>query len=124
MPRSIDKNDVSVETTPLLDPSDDEDQENWKIDSKQLWVLPALAIGCFLSAADQTIVFSSYGEIGNELHALHKASWLATAYGKNTTPQTHFEPSFPFPPSPPFSKIKTTRELTKANILPPGIYSP
>lgn len=43
-------------------------------------VLPALAIGTFLAAADQTIVVSSYSKIGSELGALSKTSWLATGY--------------------------------------------
>ncbi|EER28328.1 Major Facilitator Superfamily protein [Coccidioides posadasii C735 delta SOWgp] len=30
------------------------------------WTMPALAIGIFLSAADQTLVVASYGKIGNE----------------------------------------------------------
>ena len=41
-------------------------------------VLPALAIGSFLAAADQTIVVSSHSKIGTELGALDKTSWLAT----------------------------------------------
>lgn len=43
-------------------------------------ILPALAIGIFLSAADQTIIVSSYGQIGSELKALSQTSWIATAY--------------------------------------------
>lgn len=42
-------------------------------------ILPALAIGIFLSAADQTIIVSSYGKIGSELKALNNTSWIATA---------------------------------------------
>ncbi|KAL1611919.1 hypothetical protein SLS60_000142 [Paraconiothyrium brasiliense] len=34
----------------------------------------------FLSAADQTLVVSTYGTIGTELHALNLTSWIATAY--------------------------------------------
>src|SRR5271168_2523257 len=38
---------------------------------KQLkYILPAVSIGVFLSAADQTIIVSSYGRIGSELDAL------------------------------------------------------
>ncbi|KAK3076817.1 hypothetical protein LTS18_011970, partial [Coniosporium uncinatum] len=44
------------------------------------YILPALAIGIFLSAADQTIIVSSYGSIGTDLHALSSTSWIATAY--------------------------------------------
>ena len=48
---------------------------------KQLkYILPALAIGIFLAAADQTIVVSSYGKIGSELEALNLTSWIANAY--------------------------------------------
>lgn len=43
-------------------------------------MFPALAIGVFLAAADQTIIVSSYGKIGSELDALNKTSWIATAY--------------------------------------------
>lgn len=42
--------------------------------------LPALAIGIFLAALDQTIIVSSYGRIGSDLDALQKTSWIATAY--------------------------------------------
>lgn len=34
----------------------------------------------FLSAADQTIIVSSYGKIGSDLKALNKTSWIATGY--------------------------------------------
>lgn len=44
------------------------------------WTLPALAIGIFLSAADQTIVVASYGKIGSEFKAMNRTSWIATAY--------------------------------------------
>ena len=48
---------------------------------KQLkYILPALSIGIFLAAADQTIIVSSYGNIGSELNALNSTSWIATAY--------------------------------------------
>lgn len=48
---------------------------------KQLkYILPAVTIGIFLSAMDQTIIVSCYGKIGNELHALNNTSWIATAY--------------------------------------------
>jgi predicted MFS family arabinose efflux permease len=48
---------------------------------KQLkYILPALSIGIFLSACDQTIIVSSYGKIGSELKALNNTSWIATAY--------------------------------------------
>ena len=34
----------------------------------------------FLSAADQTVIVSSYGRIGTELGALNLTSWIATSY--------------------------------------------
>ena len=43
-----------------------------------MYALPALAIGVFLAAADQTIIVSSYGIIGSELDFLDKISWIAT----------------------------------------------
>jgi MFS family permease len=44
------------------------------------YIFPALAIGVFLGAADQTIIVSSYGKIGSDLDALNLTSWIATAY--------------------------------------------
>lgn len=41
--------------------------------------LKLIATQVFLSAADQTIIVSSYGRIGSELHALSSTSWIATA---------------------------------------------
>lgn len=46
--------------------------------------LPALAIGLFLAAADQTIVVSSYGKIGSEFNALDRTSWIATSLAPYT----------------------------------------
>jgi hypothetical protein len=43
------------------------------------YIFPAIAIGVFLSAADGTIIVTSYGKIGSELHALNKTSWIANA---------------------------------------------
>ena len=84
----IDSNDPPTETTPLIpakacplyssEPDWYEKEE--KIDPRAYALLPALAIGVFLAAADQTIVISSYGTIGSEMNALDKCSWLATAY--------------------------------------------
>ena len=50
-----------------------------------MYAVPALVIGIFLSSADQTIVVASYGRIGSEMKALHKASWIATAYIQATS---------------------------------------
>ena len=44
------------------------------------YTLPAMSIGIFLAAADQTIVASSYGTIGSDLRALNNTSWIATAF--------------------------------------------
>ncbi|KAK4547157.1 hypothetical protein LTR36_001378 [Oleoguttula mirabilis] len=44
------------------------------------YIIPALAIGVFMAAADQTIIVTSYGKIGSELKALNRTSWIATAY--------------------------------------------
>ena len=44
------------------------------------YIFPALGLGVFLGAADQTLVVSSYGKIGSDLNALSSTSWLATAY--------------------------------------------
>ncbi len=49
--------------------------------TKQLkFILPAVSVGVFLSAADQTIIASSYGKIGSDLQALNLTSWIATSY--------------------------------------------
>lgn len=50
------------------------------MNKKMKYIFPALTIGVLLSAADQTIIVSSYGKIGSELHALSSTSWIATAY--------------------------------------------
>ncbi|KAI7343838.1 hypothetical protein D0862_14046 [Hortaea werneckii] len=51
-----------------------------EVKAKLPYIFPALSIGVFLSAADQTIIVSSYGKIGSELEALNQTSWIATAY--------------------------------------------
>ncbi|KAI0871200.1 MFS multidrug transporter [Hypoxylon argillaceum] len=43
-------------------------------------LLPALAIGIFLVALDQTLTFATYGKIGSDLQALNSTSWVATSY--------------------------------------------
>ncbi|KAF7502742.1 hypothetical protein GJ744_005203 [Endocarpon pusillum] len=58
----------------------DPDQIDEELKKRVFWALPALAIGIFLAAADQTIVVSSYGKIGSEMEALNNTSWIATAY--------------------------------------------
>lgn len=48
--------------------------------AKIMWLLfPAVSIGVLLSAADQTLVVTTYGKIGSDLNALNNTSWIATA---------------------------------------------
>ncbi|KAF2021981.1 MFS general substrate transporter [Aaosphaeria arxii CBS 175.79] len=51
-----------------------------EVKRRMIYIFPAIAIGVFLAAADQTLVISTYGTIGTELHALNNTSWVATAY--------------------------------------------
>lgn len=51
-----------------------------EIKAKMKYIMPAVAIGIFLAAADQTLIVSSYAKIGGELQALNQTSWIATAY--------------------------------------------
>jgi len=49
--------------------------------AKTMWLLfPAVSIGVLLSAADQTLIVTTYGKIGSDLKALNNTSWIATAY--------------------------------------------
>ncbi|KAI2626592.1 MFS general substrate transporter [Hypoxylon sp. NC1633] len=43
-------------------------------------LLPALAIGIFLVAMDQTLTFATYGKMGSDLNALNSTSWISTSY--------------------------------------------
>ena len=76
--------DFLSETTPLLPNTsivnyNDSNRDDERVDPKTYYLVPALAIGCFLGAADQTIVTASYGAIGSEMNALNKTTWLVTA---------------------------------------------
>ncbi|PVI03376.1 MFS general substrate transporter [Periconia macrospinosa] len=51
-----------------------------EVRERMKFIFPAIAIGVFLAAADQTLVVTTYGTIGTELHALNKTSWIATSY--------------------------------------------
>ncbi|KAL9014758.1 MAG: hypothetical protein Q9173_000595 [Seirophora scorigena] len=51
-----------------------------EVKEKLKYILPALAIGIFLSATDQTLIVTMYGKIGSDLEALNKTSWVSTAY--------------------------------------------
>ncbi|KAJ5092960.1 hypothetical protein N7456_008821 [Penicillium angulare] len=44
------------------------------------YIIPAVSLGIFLAAADQTIIMASYGQIGSDLKALNLTSWIATSY--------------------------------------------
>lgn len=71
--------DADVEGGSIKPPqSESEGIEDMK--GRMKYIFPALTIGVLLSAADQTIIVSSYGRIGSELHALNSTSWIATAY--------------------------------------------
>lgn len=50
-----------------------------EVKARLKYFLPAIAIGIFLSAADQTLIVTMYGEIGSDLKALNKTSWVSTA---------------------------------------------
>ncbi|KAF9699135.1 hypothetical protein EKO04_003233 [Ascochyta lentis] len=51
-----------------------------EVRKRMKYIFPAIAIGVFLSAADQTLIVSTYGIIGTELKALSSTSWIATGY--------------------------------------------
>ncbi|KAI1113342.1 major facilitator superfamily domain-containing protein [Nemania sp. NC0429] len=51
-----------------------------KPDVKMAVLFPALAIGIFLVALDQTLTIATYGKIGSDLRALNSTSWVATSY--------------------------------------------
>ncbi|RVX72191.1 hypothetical protein B0A52_04395 [Exophiala mesophila] len=55
-------------------------QGNAEVQKQLKYIVPAVSIGVFLAAADQTIIVSSYGRIGSELDALNLTSWIATSY--------------------------------------------
>ncbi|USP82460.1 uncharacterized protein yc1106_09734 [Curvularia clavata] len=90
------QNQLSSETAPLLGgPSPehrgDVEQQASRSDAskhqglpevrkRMKYIFPAIAIGVFLSAADQTFVVTTYGIIGTDLHALSSTSWIATGY--------------------------------------------
>lgn len=42
-------------------------------------LLPALAVGIFLSALDQTLIVATYARISSDLQALNRTSWISTA---------------------------------------------
>ncbi|KAI1648451.1 MFS general substrate transporter [Daldinia loculata] len=54
------------------------DAPKLKVNMKAL--LPALAIGIFMVAVDQTLTIASYGKMGSDLNALNSTSWISTSY--------------------------------------------
>lgn len=43
-------------------------------------LVPALAVGIFLSALDQTLIVATYAKISSDLEALNRTSWISTSY--------------------------------------------
>ncbi|KAI5287700.1 hypothetical protein KEM54_005809 [Ascosphaera aggregata] len=76
--------DQSIVETGKVDDHDDSDDDSIKKSEqaqKQLrYIIPAMSVGIFLSAIDQTIIVASYGKIGSDLGALNLTSWVATSY--------------------------------------------
>ncbi|KAI1633730.1 MFS general substrate transporter [Biscogniauxia mediterranea] len=61
-------------------PVKDVDEDGPKLLVNRAALLPALAIGIFLIALDQTLVIATYGKIGSDLRALQSTSWIGTSY--------------------------------------------
>ncbi|KAI8635055.1 major facilitator superfamily domain-containing protein [Xylariaceae sp. FL1651] len=78
-PRESGGDDNDVENCrPPPDINDDSSRPKHKLNMAAL--LPALAIGIFLVALDQTLTIATYGKIGSDLRALNSTSWIATSY--------------------------------------------
>ncbi|KAI9039022.1 putative MFS multidrug transporter [Aspergillus affinis] len=60
--------------------SDAQNKDAAENKNKLAYIVPAVSLGIFLSAADQTIIMASYGQIGSDLQALNLTSWIATSY--------------------------------------------
>ncbi|KAI5926603.1 MFS general substrate transporter [Camillea tinctor] len=58
----------------------DADEDGPTIQVNKVALLPALAIGVFLIALDQTLITATYGKIGSDLQALQSTSWIGTSY--------------------------------------------
>lgn len=54
-------------------------QDGPKTAHKMHFLLPALAIGIFLSALDQTLIIATYAKMSSDLRALNRTSWISTA---------------------------------------------
>ncbi|EON62487.1 hypothetical protein W97_01709 [Coniosporium apollinis CBS 100218] len=77
---SGDGDDLERQTTNTSEGRQRQYEGQPEVKKRMKYILPAVAIGIFLSAADQTIIVSSYGKIGTDLNALNNTSWIATAY--------------------------------------------
>lgn len=42
-------------------------------------LLPAIGIGVYLSALDQTLIVATYARMSSDLQALNRTSWISTA---------------------------------------------
>ncbi|KAJ5759010.1 hypothetical protein N7520_006166 [Penicillium odoratum] len=75
---------IDIPHEELAEPRQDEDdqvKQPFQDTQTQLkYVVPAISLGVFMSAADQTIIMASYGQIGSDLNALNLTSWIATSY--------------------------------------------
>ncbi|KAI5780320.1 putative MFS multidrug transporter [Peziza echinospora] len=75
---------VDEESSPVR--SDQQDPDVPLIPGVRLeYIVPAMAVGIFLAALDNTIVVASYGRIGTEMKELNRTSWISTAYLLTTT---------------------------------------
>lgn len=93
-PNSVPPSEVGATRRQNEDPKPTEDEESQingqdrghqyegmpEVKAKLWYIVPAVGIGIFLSAADQTIIVSCYGKIGSDLKSLENTSWVATAY--------------------------------------------
>ncbi|KAJ5928260.1 Major facilitator superfamily domain general substrate transporter [Penicillium verhagenii] len=80
------------ERAELSEEDDDLAKEPFQDANNQLkYLVPAVSLGIFMSAADQTIIMASYGQIGSDLKALNLTSWIATSYFLTLT---SFQPLF------------------------------
>ncbi|EAW06458.1 putative MFS multidrug transporter [Aspergillus clavatus NRRL 1] len=70
----------AISNNVLRDPEADSYKDDLGPRYNLRYIVPAVSIGVFLSAADQTIIMASYGQIGSDLKALNLTSWVATSY--------------------------------------------
>ncbi|KAK5049437.1 hypothetical protein LTR84_004366 [Exophiala bonariae] len=79
IPVDIENNNLA--RTPSLSPSRATQSKGTRSATAQMrYIVPAVSLGVFLAAADQTIIVSSYGRIGSDLSALNLTPWIASAY--------------------------------------------